>query len=600
MALIVSTATGNFNAGATWVGGIVPGVGDEARAATGHTITITANVTCTELSNDGTGIYTLNNGVTLTANVTAKSTTANRNVVQFTAASPAAGFIVGNVTGATVSANIGAVNNTSSGTLTITGNVTGGSGNNAIGCNNNSTGTLTVTGNVTGGSGASQSIGCNNVSSGTLTVTGNVTGGSGVSQAYGCNNNSSGTLTVTGNATGGSGSSAYGCHNNSSGTLTITGNVTGGSGSQTYGCSNNSTGTLTVTGNATGGSGNLAYGCHNASSGTLTVTGNATGGSGNLAYGCNNNSTGTLTVTGIATGGTTNGAAGANNASSGTLNVGRAKGNDFGIGSTAIVAGVGVTSAQASITKVKEIEYGLRGMSPTSGPTYLEPLLTNVAILVNYPSGSGSKTLSDPNNTAGLSPAATDVRNGVVYNYGVNTGTCAVPAAGSVAFGVPTDNTTGTATLTAANVRAAIGLATANLDTQLADLPTSAENADAVWDEATSGHTTAGTYGGRVVRSTNSNNELQLTGSHHAAADIHEFQTAVIDNSAFATSAVTLFTTAMRTEITPELDEIGEIHAIHGLKSGSALTVTPSSRVAGAISQSITGDGTTTTTVTRT
>ena len=129
---------------------------------------------------------------------------------------------------------------------------------------------------------------------------------------------------------------------------------------------------------------------------------------------------------------------------------------------------------------------------------------------------------------------------------------------------------------------------------------TTAGIADAVWDEATSGHTTAGTYGGRVVRSTNSNNELQLTGSHHAAADIHEFQTAVIDSTAFATSAVTLFTTAMRTEITPELDEIGEIHAIHGLKSGSALTVTPSSRVAGAISQSITGDGTTTTTVTRT
>ena len=523
MALIVSTATGNFNAGATWVGGIVPGVGDEARASNGHTITITANVTCAELSNDGTGIYTLNNGVTLTANVTAKSTTVARNVVQFTAASPAVGFIVGNVTGASVNGNTGAVNNASTGTLTITGN-----------------------------------------------------------------------------ATGGSGTSAYGCNNNSTGTLTITGNVTGGSAGQAYGCNNNSTGTLTVTGNVTGGSGSQAFGCNNATTGTLTVTGNVTGGSGSQAYGCNNASTGTLTVTGIATGGTTNGAAGANNASSGTLNVGRAKGNDFGIGSTAIVAGFGVASVQASITKVKEIEYGLRGMSPTSGPTYLEPLLTNVAILVNYPSGSGSKTLSDPNNTAGLSPAATDVRTGVVYNNGVNTGTCAVPPAGSVALGVPVDATTGTATLTAANVRAAIGLATANLDTQLADLPTAAENADAVWNEATSGHTTAGTYGGRIVRSINSNNELQLTGSHHAAADIHEFQAAVIASAAFATSAVTLFTTAMRTEITPELDEIGEIHAIHGLKSGSALTVTPSSRVAGAISQSITGDGTTTTTVTRT
>ena len=488
MALILSAASGNFNAGATWVGGIVPGAADEARASTGHTITITANVTCTEVANDGTGIFTLNDGVTLTANVTAKSTTVNRNVVQFTAASPAVGFIVGNVTGATVSGNTGAVNNTSSGTLTVTGNVTGGGGSSAVGCNNASTGTLTV----------------------------------------------------TGNATGGSATNAYGCINNSTGTLTVTGNVTGGSGI--------------------------------------------------AAYGCVNASTGTLTVTGIATGGTTNGATGANNASSGTLNVGRAKGNDFGIGSTGIAAGFGVASAQSSITKVKEIEYGLRGMSPTSGPTYLEPLLTNVAILVNYPSGSGSKTLSDPNNTAGLSPAATDVRTGVVYNNGVNTGTCAVPPAGSVALGVPVDATTGTATLTASDVRAAIGLATANLDTQLADLPTAAENADAVWEEATSGHTTAGTYGGRVVRSTSSNNELQLTGSHHAAADIHEFQPAVITASAFDASVLTAFA----------VPELQEIHAIHGLKSGSALTVTPSSRVAGAISQSITGDGTTTTTVTRT
>ncbi len=45
--------------------------------------------------------------------------------------------------------------------------------------------------------------------------------------------------------------------------------------------------------------------------------------------------------------------------------------------------------------------------------------------------------------------------------------------------------------------------------------------------------------------------------------------------------------------------EIDELHLIHGLKSGSTLTVTPSSRVAGGVSQTIGGDGTTTTTVSR-
>lgn len=498
MALITSAATGNFSAGATWTGGIVPTVGDEARASNGHTITIDVNTTCDEVSNAGTGIYTLASGVTLTANVTHKSATATRICLQFTAASPAAGTIVGNVTAGSVSDAIGAVLASS--------------------------GTLNIIGNVTGGTGASFAIGVQHNLSGVINITGNVTGGSGVSNAVGVRNTNIGTITITGNVTGGSGTGANGA---------------------------------------------------------------------------NNTSTGTLTITGIATGGTNATATGVRNVSTGTVNLGRAKGTAYGPGNTSgLTATVGAENAALGIIEIKELEYGQYGMTPTSGTGIrLKKVSTNQAIF-NYVDAGAAKTLVDA--TQGQMPAATDVRNGISYASGALTGTCAVPAAGSVALGVPVDATTGTATLTAENVRAAIGLATANLDTQLADLPTAAENADAVWDEATSGHTTAGTYGGRVVRSTNSNNELQLTGSHHAAADIHEFQTAVINSTAFATSAVTLFTTAMRTEITPELDEIGEIHLINGLKSGSALTVTPSSRVAGAISQSITGDGTTTTTVTRT
>jgi len=131
----------------------------------------------------------------------------------------------------------------------------------------------------------------------------------------------------------------------------------------------------------------------------------------------------------------------------------------------------------------------------------------------------------------------------------------------------------GLSTLDAAGVRSAVGMASANLDTQLADLPTVAEFeartllaaayfdpavdavtvganndktgysltvtpptaaavADAVWDEATSGHTTDGTYGGRIVRSTNSNVTVQITGSNHIAADVHEFQADVLTSAA--------------------------------------------------------------------
>ena len=128
---------------------------------------------------------------------------------------------------------------------------------------------------------------------------------------------------------------------------------------------------------------------------------------------------------------------------------------------------------------------------------------------------------------------------------------------------------------------------------------TTAGTAIAVWDELMSSHTTDGTYGGRIVRSTNINNELQLNAQNHAAANVHQFQAAVIESVAFATSAVTLFTGAMRTELTPELTEITEVHAIHGLDIANALTVTPTQRSSGAITQAITGDGTTNTVVTR-
>ena len=487
MALILSAATGNFNAGATWVGGIVPGAADEARASTTHTITITASVTCTELSNAGTGTYVLNSGVTLTANVTHKSSTITVTLLTFSSASPAS--------------------------ATIVGNCTGGSTNDAVAVVNTSSGTLNITGNVTGG--AARAYGANNTGTGTITIVGNITGGSGAINPYGVNNNSTGVINATGNVTGGSSAASNGIVNVSSGTIIVVGNI----------------------------SANVAPGVLNSSTGIITITGDIT----------------------------------ATNSAS------------------------GLTSANtaASVKISGSIIGSANGFPAVYASKYLvDPTPTTAKF---RQAKNGSTTYSDfftADNSLGQA-AITDVRFGTVYASGALTGVAYIPAAGSVAFGVPTDNTTGTATLTAANVRAAIGLATADLDTQLAALPTAAENADAVWDELMSSHTTVGTYGGRIVRAINSNNELQLTGSHHAAADVHEFQAAVIQSVAFATSAVTLFTGAMRTELTPELTEITEVHAIHGLDIANALTVTPTQRSSGAITQAITGDGTTNTVVTR-
>ena len=366
MALITSAATGNFSAGATWTGGVVPTTGDEARASNGHTITIDVNTTCDEVSNAGTGIFTLADGVTLTANVTNKSTTTSRQCLQFTAASPAVASIVGNITGGTVSSAEGMRSN-GSGTVNITGSCSGGSGATSFAVNNNSTGTVTITGNITGGSGA-DSIGANNASTGTVTITGNSTGGS-ASGCVGLRNNGTGTVTIVGTATA---TATLNCH----------------------GALNNNTGLLTAT-RAVGN----AYGI------------GAAGGTG-LAYGLN------------------------------SANIG-------------------------SDTRAEELEYGENGAAPTNGAVRIVSASNNKCIVEL--TTSARKTLADPSDGTGQANEA-DVRSGTSYALGNKTGTCAVPAAGSVALGVAVDATTGTAVLTPA----------------------------AVWDALTSGMTTSGSIGARL------------------------------------------------------------------------------------------------------
>ena len=93
--------------------------------------------------------------------------------------------------------------------------------------------------------------------------------------------------------------------------------------------------------------------------------------------------------------------------------------------------------------------------------------------------------------------------------------------------------TIGTSTLTAADVWTyASGRTVTNT------IPSATDNAAAVWGASLSTYTTAGTFGGRIVRSDSSNVLVKLTGSAHIAADIHELQPAVITAAAFDLGAV--------------------------------------------------------------
>jgi len=381
-------------------------------------ITVNVSTTVGEVRNDNAnsatagGGFTLNNSITLTANAFAGS--AATSCVSY--------------------------NGTSGNSATLAGNATAGSVNVATGASNSNTGTLNITGNVTGGSTAG---------------------------AHGANNASTGTLNITGNATATSGNNGNGANNASTGTITITGNVAGGTVAGAIGASNASTGTITITGNVAGGTVAGATGANNNSTGTITITGNATGGSSVASVGANNASTGTLTLVGSAIAG--NNGIGANNASTGILAVKRAIGNDWGIGATGMVSVAGVVSVNVgSQTRVEEFEYGLLGQAPTTGAVSCPDETTNVCLVHRL--SSTKKTLIDAASVSGALPAAGDVRSGVTFNVGNTTGTCAVPAAGSVALGVAVDNTTGTAVLTPA----------------------------AVWDALTSGMTTAGSIGARL------------------------------------------------------------------------------------------------------
>jgi hypothetical protein len=74
--------------------------------------------------------------------------------------------------------------------------------------------------------------------------------------------------------------------------------------------------------------------------------------------------------------------------------------------------------------------------------------------------------------------------------------------------------------------------------------PTTATIADTTLSSLTSGPSTGGSwpngsFGRRVLVGSSTQREVAVTGSHHVAADVHEFQPDVIDSDAIATSAIT-------------------------------------------------------------
>ena len=85
---------------------------------------------------------------------------------------------------------------------------------------------------------------------------------------------------------------------------------------------------------------------------------------------------------------------------------------------------------------------------------------------------------------------------------------------------------------------ASVGIVAELAENALSANDAMAEVTEAVWDTLLSDHTTANSFGARIVRSLNSNNTVQITGSHHVAAVLHDAEPNSIPEDAFVSGAL--------------------------------------------------------------
>ena len=303
------------------------------------------------------------------------------------------------------------------------------------------------------------------------------------------------TLTFVGSAT--AGTSGHGISVTGACNINLIGDLTAGSSSTGSGLliTTGANGTYSITGNVYGGgSSGAGLGVGGTSAATITFTGTAVAGSVGPAVNLSSNGTASVNHVGAAYASSTAPAIFGNSISNYVTTTGPLVASD-GTGGNAAGAGVAACVAYRwypADTTLSTFRMTMRGATATGSP--LQRPARDLYLTDAY---------------AATYPAASNVRSGTTYGAGNSlTGTCAVPGASSVVVGVPVDNTTGTAAVTAASIRSALGLASANLDTQLAAIPTTAAPtasavASAVWAALTSGLTTANSIGALLVANIN-------------------------------------------------------------------------------------------------
>jgi hypothetical protein len=391
-------------------------------------------------------------GVTVSATSTSASLSAGAtNLITVTATTGTVTLSLGSaVTGLSIiSSQI--FNYTGACNFTLNGvRFTGGSGNPAYCINKSSTGTITITGDLFGGGGVGNTAALIS-SNGNTVVIGTVFASSvsfGISQ-------SAGNVTVTGNVTGGTGGSIHGISlTGAASQFTINGDVRGGSGGSAHGINFGGT-SGTVNGNVTGGGGSDSHGVFT-STGGVNVTGNVIGNIGvGLIISANS------TIIGNVFG---NGGAGISN----TITVQ----NSYTVTVTGDVYasttanGIRLTGTGTQVVNLTGNMYNTLGRSAIWCPNVF---ISNTATtLWRMDTGGGNyKFLYSADSTPNL-PATTNVRNGVTFGPALSlTGTMVTVSAANTRKDVPTDNTVGTGELTSADIISGINASSDSLAVRL-------------------------------------------------------------------------------------------------------------------------------------
>jgi hypothetical protein len=437
MALVRAIANGNWSSTSTWNGGVLPSNGDTV-VANGFTVTIDQDITIGGANNPSVNAGSFVTGqwyeITFVGTTSWTSIGASSNAIG----------IVFQATG-----NGGATTGvaTARATITTTGFSPAVSGGGFL----LSTSRI-ITTDIRGGTTACLTVsGAINISVSGVLVVGATTqtayvilwGGTGIFTLTNCSvlggnggpciqNTTTGTISLN-SCTIRAGSStniSYAILNGSTGSVLVNGStITAGNANQSAtAIQNNANGSLTITSSTiTGGSPSTSnsYGVQNASSGTVAISGsNLVGGT---APAFLNSLGGTVECIGC------------------TFTAGTGVGSAFVGGSTTAI--VTLNGSRFDALNGTAAVFCQRFRLGTT-PTLMQYRFALDGISTSY-------TLFGSDFGVFGNPATTDVRSGVAFGSGL-TGTAAIPAAGSVALGVPVDATTGTAVLTAANVQAAV------------------------------------------------------------------------------------------------------------------------------------------------